>query len=89
MPSGVLAPALRALGAHDPARARLRKTLSVTTGILLSVLWGYGVIHVLHADSGLLTISMFLSLIAAPGPAGHVYPHLRNRGVGPTLRRTR
>ena len=64
MPSGVLAPALRALGAHDPARARLRKTLSVTTGILLSVLWGYGVIHVLHADSGLLTISMFLSLMS-------------------------
>ncbi|MGW8591660.1 FUSC family protein [Dietzia sp. NPDC055877] len=38
--------------------------LSVTTGVLLSVLWGYGVIHVLDADSGLLSMSVFLSLMS-------------------------
>lgn len=62
--SGVVTRTLRALGARDPARERLRKMLSVTTGILLSVLWGHGVIHVLHADSGLLAMSVFLSLMS-------------------------
>ena len=62
--SGVIPRALRALGARDPARQRLQKTLSVTTGILLSVLWGYGVIHFLHADSALLSMSLFLSLMS-------------------------
>lgn len=62
--SGVIPRTLRALGARDPARERLRKMLSVTTGILLSVLWGYGVIHFLHSDSALLSMSLFLSLMS-------------------------
>src|SRR5699024_2045399 len=61
---GVISRTLHALGARDPARERLRTMLAVTTGILLSVLWGHGVIHVLHADSGLLAMSMFLSLMS-------------------------
>ena len=64
MKYGVLSRTLHALGARDPARERLRTMLAVTTGILLSVLWGHGVIHVLHADSGLLAMSMFLSLMS-------------------------
>ena len=64
MNHGVISRTLHALGARDPARERLRKVLSVTTGIGLSVLWGYGVIHVLHADNGLLAMSMFLSLMS-------------------------
>lgn len=64
MASGVLTRTLRALGARDPARERLRKTVSVTTGILCSVLWGYGVVSLLHADHALLTMSMFLSLMS-------------------------
>lgn len=78
MTTGVITRSLRTLGARDPARERLRKMLFVTSGILLSVLWGYGVIHVLHADSGLLSMSVFLSLMSglfvkdatAPGRVG-------------------
>lgn len=64
MRTGVISRTIRTLGARDPARERLRKTLFVTTGILLSVLWGYGVIHLLHADGGLLAMSVFLSLMS-------------------------
>ena len=64
MTAGVITRTIQALGARDPARERLRKMLFVTSGILLSVLWGYGVIHVLHADSGLLAMSVFLSLMS-------------------------
>lgn len=64
MTTGVISRALRTLGARDPARERLRKMFFVTTGILLSALWGSGVIHVLHADSGLLAMSVFLSLMS-------------------------
>lgn len=64
MTAGVITRTVHALGARDPARERLRKMLFVTTGILLSVLWGYGVIHFLHADSGLLAMSVFLSLMS-------------------------
>ena len=64
MASGRLARTLDSLGARDPARERLRKTLYVVAGILCSVLWGYGVIHVLHADHALLTVSVFLSLMS-------------------------
>lgn len=63
MNNGVIARTFRSLGARDPGRERLRKMLSVTTGILASVLWGYGVVHFLHADTGLLAMSMFLSLM--------------------------
>lgn len=63
-PKGAVGRTLRALEARDPARERLRKLVSVTAGILGSLLLGYGVIHFLHADSGMLTISVFLSMMA-------------------------
>lgn len=54
---------LHTLGARDPARERLRKLLSVSSGIVGSVLLGYGVIHFLHADGGLLVVSVLLSMM--------------------------
>ena len=63
MPTHLFTRILHAIGAHDPARERLRKTLSITGGIFVSVLWGWGVVHFLHADTGMLAMSVFLSMM--------------------------
>ena len=61
---GVIARTLHALEARDPARERLRKMISVVAGILGSLLWGYAVVHFLHVETGMLTISVFLSMMS-------------------------
>ncbi len=77
MTVGIIRRTLHALDTRDPARERLRRLVAVTSGICASLLLGYSVVHYLHAESSLLTISVFLSLMSGlfvkdPTPRGRV-----------------
>lgn len=53
-----------AFAARDPAHARLVAALAVTSGMLLSALFGQFIIRTFHVEGGLLAMSIFLSVQA-------------------------
>ena len=52
------------ISGQDPAHARLTVALAVTTGVLLSALFGDFAVRVLHAETSLLSVSIMLSVQA-------------------------
>lgn len=52
------------IAAGDPGHARLTVAIAVATGMLASALFGQYVVQKFHADTGLLSMSIFLSVQA-------------------------
>ncbi len=66
------------LAAQDPGHARLAVAIAATVGTLASAAFGQFVIHEFHGNASLLTVSLFLSVLAASMVKG---PTAQARGL--------